>query len=226
VRRTGKVLHRAGVINLRREYIHDIGLIVGGATPQPIHFDIAETAENRKDYARIMDLPNGPAVVVCCFGAQTRLGVRKEDVEVTLWDVDKGECQMRKSPEGVWEDSLKIAGQVDNTCYMNDGKEKEESMYVLESMTGFKFRGDFSHSGIPVPAAAAEDQIVWNQVLEVLGPLEIKDKVDQTEEEYRDVMERLCSIERLDMICRFHCMVLPKDEDFTISELYVGYHKK
>jgi hypothetical protein len=222
--RTVRLLHESGCIDLKKEFVHDIGLIVGGSHPQPPHFDAAKVKKiNEEDYEQVMSLPNAPAVALVACKGVTRIGVEtnmlshvtagRDGVLKKAYIVEKGK---KKGAE------VQVAGEIEMTRYKEDGTSSVESMYIMQSKKGFIFRGDFDHSGMPPLMLDGEGQKAWNRVNEILMPLVVSgSKLAVLLEE---VFEKLCEVPSMDSITRLHCMVMPRDKDFTIAPEFVGHN--
>ncbi len=221
--RTVRFLHESGCIDLTKEIVHDIGLLIGGSEPQPFHFDVASVKDvNDKNYYQVMSLPNAPAVSLLACNGLTRIGVEKKCLaQVTEKDavvrkgrfVEKG----RKGEGG----EVEVAGEIEMVRYMEGGKSKVETMYIIQSRKGFQFRGDFNHAGMPPLTIDGEGRKAWNRVNEIVMPLVVhQTKLPSLLEE---VFEKLCEVPSLDQITRLHCMVIPRNTEFTIPSKYVGH---
>jgi hypothetical protein len=215
-------LKKLGLIDLERECVHDIGLIVAGSKPQPMHFDVASTPDNSKCYDEVMALPNSPAVILLGFSGPIRIGVEKSQVKmISSSDLLYPKCQIEGGVEG--EDFV-VVGEVEQAS-IKKKKEYKDEMYVIESEGGFMFKGDFFHAGVPSAALDQEVEMeAWNSVHEILMAFSLEQTEWDSEIAQAKVFERLMEVPHLETITRLHCMVKPKrDEEFMISSGEVGF---
>jgi hypothetical protein len=217
------LLEESGCIDLKKEFVHDIGVLVGGSEPQPLHFDAAQVKDvNDKDYNEVMNLPNAPAVAVMACKGVTRIGVERSmlsHVSVKNEAVKKGYIVEKGKKKGA---EVEVAGEIDRLRVMEGGDSSMEKLYIIQSSKGFIFRGDFSHAGMPPLTLDGEGQKAWNKVNEILAPLVVSgSKAPALLEE---VFGKLCEVPSLDSIARLHCMVMPRDRKFTIAPKYVGHN--
>jgi hypothetical protein len=219
--RAVRLLHESGCIDLRKEFVHDIGLLIGGLEPQPIHFDVASVqGVNRENYEEVMNLPNAPAVVIRSCKGVTRIGVEKKSLShVTGSAVKKGRF-VEKGKKGGGEE-VEVVGETEMMRMKEDGTSSRENLYIIQSRKGFKFRGDFNHAGMLPLTLDGEGQKAWNKATEILMPLVMSgEKLPLL---FEDVFEKLCQVPGLDSVTRLHCMVMPRNRDFTIAPKYVGH---
>ena len=104
-----------------------------------------------------------------------------------------------------------------------DGDKKCYSVAILQSETGFVFRGDFKHAGVPIIYGGSVMELnAWKKVQAVLMPV-LLDERQRYDIGYRLVFNKLCEVASLDAITRLHVMTKPKDVNFEIPEDTIGY---
>jgi hypothetical protein len=204
---------------MAKEYVHDIGLIVGGSVPQPLHFDIAKSKKNRKCYDDVMAHPFAPAVVLMPCGARPmRIGFGKSEADLVETE-DGIKCMLNSGSE----ETFRFVGEVEQMVYQEGKDPRLDEMYCVESDIGFKFKGDFIHSGMPPVTTDGEESKAWSAVNEILGPLLLHPT--RTESGFIRVFEELCTVPSLHTITRFHCMILPRTRvEFHVPVKDIGYY--
>jgi hypothetical protein len=218
-----KVLVKLGVIDPTKERVHNIGLIVGGSTFQPFHFDVAKVSKNKDCYDEAMALPHSPAAILLGFSGAIRLGVKDDQVKMLpAGEAHQRTCQIEG---GVPGEEFVVAGYREQTS-IRMKKEYTDKICIIESDGGFIFKGDFVHSGAPTVASAEKEKIAWKSVNKILMDYSVEEdtKDKRTQEE---VFEKLLGVPHLDTVTRFHCMVVPKmDKPFIISPGDIGFERE
>lgn len=228
--KVGLLLVGLGLLDPQKEYVRDVGLIVGGLVTQPIHFDVPEETSNRHNYKDVLELPNAPASLLLGLGSAPRIAIRRRSTFQYVHNASdkKAYCSVIGGNPG---ELFKVVGHdtvVDRTIVVEKQSEKvittgkRQEIVILESDFGFLIRGDFPHGGAPIMDVPGEQMRIWSLVQRIFVP-HYRNAFKKNEAEYEKVYDKLCDIESLDKITRLHVMIFPKDVDFDIPDDRVGY---
>lgn len=205
-----QLLRELGLLNESIEYLYDIGIIIGGTELQPVHFDIPEDNNDKIKYREAMKLPNAPACILLGVGKYTRLAVPTN----LLPGITMG------NPE-----TLKNVGEatITNIRHKNGKVEtRDQHVSILQSVTGFVFRGDFKHSGTPLIHSDLTEAKVWRTTYEIVKE-HMMDKSKRNEKENMIAFDHLTEVTSLHSISRLHMVILPKDCEINMDSRYIQY---
>jgi len=99
-----------------------------------------------------------------------------------------------------------------------------EHVHVVESKTGFMFRGDVDHCGAPTMYVnSVQKQLVLN--VEHLGMKAYTSRGNAgLPANFDKVFRELTKMPDLDTIARFHCLTMPRDTKFHLPQNAVGLY--
>jgi len=208
-----------------KEFVVAIGLIVGGTETQPIHYDVAETPQNKKDYKKVMGMHNPPAGLLVGFGHPVRLGVPKEKTRHIVL-TEQGE--MKCSVDGaIAEDKFLVVSQEICNYRKVDSTTETTNVTVLEAKCGFRFKGDFKHAGASMVLTPGEQEYdIWSKVQKALRPLIFDATKLKDAWHLNNTFTKLCNVQWLNKITRLHvqlCPILQKGQTFRITNNTVAY---
>ena len=221
--RASTLLHQLGFCDLDEEKVFAIGLIVGGTRIQPIHYDVAETEENKEHLANAFSSPYGPATVLLSFSNAIRIVVEKDRVK----DLQvQGVEEYGSIVGGVDDERILVVGNEEVNEEKNNTTTTKD-IVILESKTGFIIKGDVTHAGAVCYAESAVAKThAWKKVQNFLMPLEF-DEHQRNEIGYRNVFDEFCGVASLDTITRLHFSIGPKDmPNFFIPNDTVGMEEE
>jgi hypothetical protein len=206
------------------EYVDAIGLIVGGTEIQPIHCDVAMSDKNKRLYDEVMGMGCPPAGLLVGFGHPVRLGVLKEEIQLSIDDDEQEQCTVNgANPDyyfRVVSDEPVIHRKVDDTT-------QTTNIVVLEGDHGFCFKGDFFHGGAPmVLTAGLPDVAIWSETRKVIEPLLVDDK-ELTRKDFEEIFPKFCGVKCLNIISRLHvqlCPILEEGKEFIIDHDAIGLY--
>ena len=211
------ILRKLGLLNRSEEYVHSIGLIIGGLQTQPIHHDVSKSVCKENDYDRVMALPYAPASILLGLGHSVRLAVREKDVAL----FDKGGITEKCCiAGGVPGQQFEVVGR--STHWNKDNQQKRKRKIVtIESKHGLVFKGNFQHGGSPIPTnTAGVESETWTTVMQRLMPFIHYKKL--TEADHKDILDILFGEPNLNVISRLHCEVLPLSKELNMDSNTVG----
>jgi len=224
--RTCKLLHQLGIMDMKEEYADAIGLIVGGTDTQPVHCDVAVTAENEAKYEDAMGNKKPPASLLVGFGHAVRIGVLKEDITLSSDDGWQQQCTVVGADSN---DTFCVVSEEHVTHERSNGAYQTTHVAVLESDYGFCFKGDFFHAGAPMVLTPGEQEYeTWSKVQRILQPLlqpTVVDKSKQKETDFTTLFPKLCAVPSLNTITRLHvqlCPILADGDTFQVEHDSVG----
>ena len=220
--RVVQCLHMLEICDVDKEEAIEVGLIIGGTVLQPIHFDVAKKKCNEANYDSVMASPYAPASILIGFNNPTRVAVATESIydSHTAEDELSTLCSIRGGVPNKEVMTLNVEDVAEQTA---DGDKKCYSVAILQSETGFVFRGDFKHAGVPIIYGGSVMELnAWKKVQAVLMPV-LLDERQRYDIGYRLVFNKLCEVASLDAKTRLHVMTKPKDVNFEIPEDTIGY---
>jgi hypothetical protein len=234
-------------MNNKLEYVYAIGLIVGGTEIQPIHYDVAKSLKNELLYDKVMGMGCPPAGLLVGFGHPVRLGVLKEEVELSIDEDGQEQCTVTGASPDYY---FRIVSDEPVIHHKADKTVQTTNIVVLEGDCGFCFKGDFRHAGAPmVLTAGLPDVAIWSETQKVLEPLLVDDNnlksknVEKTSTNLcKEALTKLCDealtklcketfpklygVKSLNIITRLHvqlCPILKEGDEFIIDHDAVGF---
>jgi len=181
-------------------------LIIGGTQFQPIHFDVAETQQNKEKRSEALSSPYAPASVLLSLTNAVTIAVKKERVMDIESHGGETYCSI---VDGIVGEKILVVGE----HHVEEEKNKIKTtrdIVELESKTGFVIKGDVEHAGTKCFAITSGNKMcAWKKVQSILMPLLFNEK-QRNESGYRHIFNDLCEVEALDTITRLHFMIGPK----------------
>lgn len=229
-----EILQRVGLLNMEREEIDDMGLLVGGSEDQSLHHDICRQwtfwlphrgskvpptlgwEANRYAYNGAMADRYAPSSCLVGLGRRHYIfvGVQKDQVE---WvdnnnNIHAGKNQKRKQ--------CRIKQGLPHQIF--DVVRENEQLVVLKVPNGCVFTGDFQHAGVRNVASGSPEAELLVDVNQRLGAIAEK-KIASDAKKAKAIMNMFCNFKGLDQLCRLHWSTKLRDSTMVIPRDSIGY---
>lgn len=217
------ILQEAGLLNAKREKIHDMGILVGGTEDQSLHHDICRQwtfwlphihsqeeptlgwEQNRYAYNDAMADRYAPTSFLIGMGRSDILfiGVQKDQIERVR---DGSHCRIKL---GRPHEIFKIVRE-------------NQHLVVLEASVGCVFTGDFQHAGVRNVSSGSPEEKLLQELNRRIGKV-LERQFENHGQQTSAIIEMLCQFKGLDQLCRLHCSTELLHARMTIPRNTVGY---
>jgi hypothetical protein len=208
----------------RFEYVDAIGLIIGGTEIQPIHYDVAKSLKNTLLYEEVMGMGCSPAGLLLGFGHPVRLGVLKEEIQLSIDDDEQEQCTVNGANPDCY---FRVVSDEPVIHHKGDKTTQTTNIVVLEGDHGFCFKGDFFHAGAPMVLTAGLPEVaIWSETRKVMEPLLLDDK-KLNAKDFKEIFPKFCGVKSLNTITRLHvqlCPLLKEGKEFIIDHDAIGLY--